>query len=150
MADKLVRLAEDMSIIRRYVDMGDGTHAPTGASVAAPLSTGGLLTRRVIATADTNLNVVKASAGQIYGIELVNAAAYPVFVKLYNKATAPNLAADTPVMTIQVPAGGVREINRPAGVTFPLGIAYAATKAVADTDTTALVAADVVGSINYF
>lgn len=119
------------------------------AVAVVPGTTGGLLTRKVIATADTNAAVVKGSAGQVFGVELANNAAYAVFVKFFNKATLPTVGTDVPVWTIQVPAGGRAEINRPAGVSFAAGIGMCAVKLVADNDVTPLVAADVVGSVHY-
>ncbi len=119
-------------------------------SVSMAIATsGGLLNRRLIATADTNAALVKAGATQVYGIEMANNAAYAVFLKLFNKVSAPVPGTDVPVWTIQIPAGGRAEINRPAGVEFPLGLGISATKLVADNDTTALVAADLVGTVSY-
>lgn len=150
MADKLVNLPDDWSVVRRYIDMLDGSWAERLAIVMTPASSGGLLIKKVIAAATTNATVVKAAAGQVFGMEFANNAAYPVFVKLFNKVAAPTPGTDTPVWTIQIPAGGRAEINRPAGVAFSLGIGYTITKLVDDTDVTAVALADVVGTINYF
>jgi hypothetical protein len=119
------------------------------AVVVKPETSGGTSGAKIIAAASTNATSIKASAGQIFGIELANNAAYAVFLKLYNKASAPTVGTDTPVRTIQIPAGGRCEINRPLGFAFSTGIAYAITKLVADADTTVVVADDLVGSIDY-
>jgi len=114
-----------------------------------PSSSGGCTPARVIAAASTNATSVKASAGQVYGWALFNQAAYDVFVKLYNKASAPTVGTDTPVMTLKVPAGGgvVEDIG--SGIAFGTGIALAITKLIADSDTTVLVANDCIANLWY-
>jgi hypothetical protein len=71
------------------------------------------------------------------------------FVKLYNKATAPTVGTDVPLMIIPVPAavGGVPGVAQISpgfnGYRFALGLGIAITGAVADTDTTAVAAGQV-------
>lgn len=145
----------DGSVVPYCVDATTGqptaiTSVGGAVSVAAaPPTSGGLLIKRILATADTNAAIIKASAGQVFGIEIGNTAAYGVFVKLFNKATLPSAAADTPVMIVHVPAGGRAEVNRPAGVEFATGIGVVAVKGSADLDATVLVAGDIVGSVHY-
>jgi hypothetical protein len=101
---------------------------------------------RINAAASTNATSLKASAGQIYSIDVYNPAAYTVFLKLYNKASAPTVGTDTPVMTIPVAAGGGYSKTWPMGFPFSTGIAYAITKLQADSDTTVVVAGDLTGN----
>lgn len=122
----------------------------TGSSVIKPTTSGGVSTWKVITAASTNAGVVKASAGQVYGIQMVNTAAYAIFVKLYNKATAPTVGTDVPVFVVGIPAGGRCEVTRPHGLPFAAGIAVAITKLSADTDTTVIAVGDLVGSVEYF
>lgn len=94
--------------------------------------------------ATTNATSVKASAGTVYSVTASNTSASPRYVKLYNKASAPTVGTDVPVLTIPVPAGGA--INVPFGATghrFATGIALAITANAADSDTTAVVASEV-------
>ena len=94
--------------------------------------------------ATTNATSVKASAGTVYSITVSNTAASPRYVKLYNKASAPTVGTDVPVLTIPVPAGGA--VNIPFGATghrFATGIALAITANAADSDTTAVGASEV-------
>lgn len=94
--------------------------------------------------ATTNAASVKASAGTVYSITVSNTAASPRYVKLYNKASAPTVGTDVPVLTIPVPAGGV--VNVPFGTTghrLATGIALAITANAADSDTTAVGASEV-------
>lgn len=111
---------------------------------------GGVTQFRRLATADTNLAVVKASAGRVYGFSIFNNSASAKFVKLYNKATAPVVASDVPLRTIMVPAGGIAAYHVGMGLAgFSAGIAIAATGAVADTDSTALALNDLIIQIDY-
>lgn len=106
----------------------------------------GATASRINAAASTNATSLKASAGQLYTIDVYNAAAYAVFLKLYNKASAPTVGTDTPVMTIPVSAGGGYSKTWPMGLPFATGIAYAITKLQADSDTTVVVAGDLTGN----
>jgi len=109
----------------------------------------GLTQTRVVAAATTNATSLKASAGNIAAIDLFNVAAYMVFLKLYNKASAPTVGTDTPVWTIPIPASGGFSIDFSQGEYFSTGIAFAITKLQADSDTTVLVAGDVTGRIKW-
>lgn len=91
----------------------------------------------------TNATVVKASAGNVYQVDVTNLTAGPVYVKFYNKASAPTVGTDTPVLTIPVPAtvAGtppyVVEFGM-AGKRFTTGVAYAITGAIGQADATAI------------
>lgn len=91
--------------------------------------------------ATTNATSVKGSAGTLYGLACSNAGAAAAFVKLYNKATAPTVGTDVPVITIPIPASSVVSLNLGTlGHRFATGIALATTNLVADSDTTAVAA----------
>jgi hypothetical protein len=96
--------------------------------------------------ATTNLTLVKAGGVKLTGGFLRNRAAAEKYVKLYDKASAPVPANDTPLITIGLPAGayiGVGDIMGAYGMKFVNGFAYSITGAYADADTTAVAAADV-------
>lgn len=114
-----------------------------------PGAANGVTMQRVTAAGSTNATSIKASNGNIYGWSLFNTAAYIVYVKFYNKASAPTVGTDTPVFIIGVPAGGSKDFNSSVGMSFSTGVAYAITKGVTDADTTATLANDLVGVINY-
>jgi hypothetical protein len=104
---------------------------------------------RVVAAASTNATNLKASAGSIAEVDLYNVAAYTVFVKFYNKASSPTVGTDTPVWTVPIAAGGGYSKSFVRGKAFSTGISYAITKLQADSDTTAVAAGDVTGSLEY-
>ncbi len=115
-----------------------------------PQTSGGLTIYRVLWPGNATGVTIKTSAGQIYGGYLFNVATTVRFVKLYNKATAPTVGTDTPVMTLCVPAGGGATFNWDKGIAFSSGIGVGVTNLVGDSDTTAPTANDVTINLFYF
>lgn len=102
--------------------------------------------RILTAAADTNATSAKASAGNVHHIAGYNAAAALRYLKLYNKASAPTVGTDTPLMTLALPGQTAFEFSFPdGGRYFSTGIAYGLTTGVADNDTGALTSGDVLG-----
>jgi len=111
---------------------------------------GGSTITRVQSAATTNATSVKASAGQLYHCPLYNNGAAVAYVKFYNKASAPTVGTDTPVAVIGIAPSGSRDVSfADVGAYFGTGIAYAITGGAADSDTTAVAAAQVVGACTY-
>jgi len=83
---------------------------------------------RITSTASTGSpTVAKSSAGDIGTFFGQNGAAI-TYLQLYNKASAPTIGTDTPVLTFPIPANA--PFNAPAGLAstyFGTGIAYAFT-----------------------
>jgi len=113
-----------------------------------PKTSGGLTVYRNISLLATGINV-KNSAGQIYGYYLGNTSASPRYIKLYDKVTAPTVGTDTPLITIFLPAGAAANESFGNGIAFVNGIGIAATQLVADSDTTAPAANDVISNLFY-
>lgn len=98
-------------------------------------------TYNVVTAASTNAAVVKGSAGALYELTVSNVTATPVFVKFYNKATAPTVGTDVPVLTVPVAANATESIQfGTVGKHFATGIGIAATAGAAATDTAVAVA----------
>ena len=94
-----------------------------------------------VSAASTNATSVKASAGNLFEITASNVTATATFVKLYNKASAPTVGTDVPVLTISVPANTTVAMQFGSqGKRFATGIALAVTAAAAATDAAAAVA----------
>lgn len=107
---------------------------------------------RLLSAASTNATSLKASAGQIGFIYAVNLNAAVRYLKLYNKASAPTVGTDTPIATLPIPAsttGAGFMISIPGGVNFTTGIAYALTTGVADADTGAVAANEIILFMGY-
>jgi hypothetical protein len=107
-----------------------------------PGTSGGVTMSHLLAAASTNGTVLKGSSGQLYGAAIYNNAAYPVYMRFYNTASAPTVGTTTIVYEVPVQAGTEREVHSDEGLAFSSGIAYSLTKGIADTDTTATAAND--------
>lgn len=100
--------------------------------------------------ADETEEEIKATAGKIYGWFMYNDGASEVYVKFYN-ATAANVTVGTttPVLTVPLPASSAANIEFTNGIPFSTAICIAATTGVADADTAAPAANQVVANIFY-
>lgn len=100
--------------------------------------------------ATTNLTSVKATAGTLYSMKAYNAGTAVAYVKLYNKASAPVVASDVPIMVFKIPIDDHINIDfSSVGMRFTTGIAFAITGLKADTDATAVAAAQVKLALSY-
>lgn len=126
------------------------TGCSAGSTVGlVPQTTGGLTLAHTVSAGSTNATSLKGSAGQVYEVCVNSNAAYPVFLKLFNKATAPTVGTDTPVKDIEAQAGVPACMRTEEGFTFATGIAWALTKGIADSDATAVLASDATVEISY-
>lgn len=88
--------------------------------------------------ASTNATSVQARATRLEFVSCISESATVCHLKLYDKASAPNVGVDTPVMSIKIPAsttaaGVVKSF--PTGVQFRVGLAFAITAGALDSDT---------------
>ena len=112
-------------------------------------STNGNTTVSLNSAATTNATLVKASAGNVYGVCIMNTSAAIKYVRFFNKASAPTVGTDVPIVVIAIPAGQSIQTAWGLGFSFSTGIAYAITNAATVLDATAVAAGDVQLSINY-
>lgn len=115
----------------------------------SPAVGGGWSISRLLSAATTNATNAKASAGIVGGWYAYNANASVRYLKLYNKATSPTVGSDTPVMTIPIPAGAAANVEFGNGINFATGIGYATTTGVADADTGAVAANEIIINLFY-
>jgi len=153
-----------------WARIGDATNGPaavkaasTSAAAADPALTVSLSPNLPVPTvhtleaaATTNATSVKASAGRITALVLTSplVTATVRFFKLYNKASAPTVGTDIPVMTVPFVTaatnGGSVSLNiSDLGIYFSTGIAYAITALATTADTTAVAAGEVKVYMNY-
>lgn len=93
---------------------------------------------------------VKASAGKLYGYYFQNRAAAERFVKIYNNTAAgTTVGTTTPFITISLETDQGLHIEFSHGIPMSTGITIAATTGVADADTGAPGANDIVGFVLY-
>lgn len=95
----------------------------------------------LVTAASTNLTAWRTSSLNFFEMTVFNPSAATVFVKLYNKASAPVVASDVPVVVIPVLAGQSYSVEYGRnGKRFSLGLGLAVTGAAAVTDATAVAA----------
>lgn len=125
--------------------------AVIGYTALGVKTTGGATAAKLISAATTNATALKASAGTLYTVHIFNSGGTPCYLKFYNKASAPTVGTDVPVLVIGVPAGASIDAGIPEsiGVAFATGIAYAITGGIADNDTTAVALNQVALSLTY-
>lgn len=105
-------------------------------------------TFRRTSTADTNKAVAVESDATLNGIIVANGSAEARYVKLYNKASAPALGSDTPVIVVACPAANTIQLQG-INESFSKGIALAITKKQVDTNEEAVAAGDVSLTLQY-
>lgn len=117
----------------------------TMPSVVVSASTPATPTQSIInSAATTNATSVKATAGNVYGVVASNTSASIRYLKFYNKASAPTVGTDVPIITCVLPAGSTQHFNFGAlGIRFTIGIALAITAGAADSDTAVIAASEV-------
>lgn len=110
----------------------------------------GVLVSRVVSANTTNSTSVKAKFGKVVGWKCSNVNAATRYLKVYDKATAPTVGTDTPVLTIGIPpAGGDCYGLLPDGIDFTNGIGLGIVTGAADNDTTAPAAGEIVINLFY-
>lgn len=114
------------------------THAVTGSgnfTITPAAGTGYALT----STASTNAANFRSTPATLSEVAAFNPTAATVYVKLYNKATAPTLASDVPVLVIPLaPNQGASLEFGPIGKRFSNGISIAITAGPLNTDAVAV------------
>ncbi len=121
-------------------------------TVDKPVASGGLSMHKTISAASDNATNVKASAGQLYAVQVFNTNASARYLKLYDKATAPTVGTDTPVKTLLIPGnitGAGMVLNWDKGLEFTAGIGFGLTTGIADSDTNAVAANEIAVDLDY-
>jgi anti-sigma factor ChrR (cupin superfamily) len=121
----------------------------TGQIGQVPLTSGGLSISRKLSAASTNATNVKSGAGQVYAVHCMNTNAALRYLKLYDKASAPTVGTDTPVITVPLPTNVPIAIQPACGIAFANGIGFAMTTGIADSDATAVAANEIVLNLLY-
>lgn len=115
------------------------------------IATGGYTPGKLVSAAGTNATVIKAAPGTLGLLTASNVNAAPRYVKVYNSA-APVVGVTVPVFTFLIPGNAAGTgtnipIATAKGVNFDVGISFALTTGVADADTGAVAAGEIV--VNY-
>lgn len=119
-----------------------------------PYTTGGLSIFRSLDLDETE-EAVKATAGQVYSCWVTNTSDSTRFLKFYNATTAnTTVGTTTPLITIGIPGNTSDDVSGVFtgggyGITFDTAITVAATTGVADNDTGAPGANEVIVNVFY-
>lgn len=118
-------------------DLGAARMTPNRQLIVTPRphTSGGLTIFRSLDLDETE-EEIKATAGQLYGYYFANTNASARYLKFYN-ATAANVTVGTttPVLTFYLPPTSAGHIEFSHGIPFSTAITAAATTGVADNDT---------------
>lgn len=124
-----------------------GSVSVSGTAVTTPATPTAL---NFNSAATTNATIVKSTAGTLYSIYVSNSNAAARYLKLYNKATAPVVGTDVPIIVIPIPAtDSVILTFGSMGHRFLLGIGLATTTGMIDTDTTAVAVSEIKAVVQY-
>jgi hypothetical protein len=116
-------------------------------TVAPSATTEGLDVFRTL-DADETEEEVKSSPGKLYGWFIYNDAATEAYVKFYNANLATTVVGTTvPLMTVPIPAGAAANVEFTNGIRFSTALCIAATTGVADADTGAPAANQVIANV---
>lgn len=103
-----------------------------------------LTARLLSAAASDNATIVIARRCVVNTIQGHNAKASAVYLKIYDKATAP-ASTDTPRRTIYLPASSSFVFDFASGLEFTAGLGYRIVTDNADAGVTAVAAGDILG-----
>ena len=136
-----------------YVNATTNRALVDALSTSIPATSGGLSAYQAVSAASNNADTVKASAGQVYSVQVFNNSGNIGYLKFYNKASAPAPATDTPIKTILIPAntlgsGAVFDFGN-LGLQFATGIAIAIVAGIATNNNTSVAANAMVANIDY-
>lgn len=133
------------------VGIDQTTPGTTNAVQDIPATAGGLSKFHLVGAASDNATNVKASAGQVYSITAFNLNASPRYLKFHNTAGTPT-AGTAITDTFLIPgntAGAGLVLNVDKGIAFSTGIGITIVTGIADNNTTAISASEVVVNIYY-
>lgn len=106
-------------------------------------------TYEVVSAASTNAALIKSGAGVVTGWMCGNTAAAIRYVKLYDKGSSPSPGSDTPFWVIFLPALSGSNAFPIHPLHFTNGLGIAIVTGIANNDSSATAANDVVASISY-
>lgn len=130
-----------------YVEQGNLDPALDQVAVGTRAS-GGASYYHLVSAATTNATVVKASAGTLYGWQVINTNANPRYLKFHDASSTPTAGAAV-VFPLGLPGGGGAAVSSLCGVAFATGIAFTTVTGSADSDTAAVGVGDLVIALWY-
>tara|TARA_R110001592_G_scaffold85153_1_gene251484 strand:+ start:10210 stop:10632 length:423 start_codon:yes stop_codon:yes gene_type:complete len=120
---------------------------PKSMSMPNQYGFGGIENYMVISAATTNEAFLKKGKGSFYGISLTNTGASDAYIRIFDKASAPVSASDTPIAIFAMQADSVNNFFLPIPVGLKNGLAINITGLATTGDATAVATNQVVGSV---
>ena len=119
--------------------------ATLGIAASNSSNTVGNVVRLAASAATTNATLVKAGASKLVSVVGYNASTAVKYLRIYNKATAPMVGTDTPLLVFAMPPSASFQFDlSDIGFYCPTGLGFAITNASALLDATVIAANDVV------
>lgn len=136
-----------VSTVSTLAAISAGTNAIGDVGIQYRASaTGGATPASILSPATPAATSIKASAGRLISLVLVNSAATVRSVKFWNTAVGSvTLGTTAAIFEIDIPPSGLLQFQLPGGIGFATAITYAVTGAKGLTDNTAITANDVSG-----
>lgn len=135
--------ADDVGSVKyqrvKLVPGGDGAVNLSGCTNFSYLSA---------ASANQDSQVVKASAGTLYGMSVTNSNTSARYIKVYNVASSPT-SGSTVYRRYMIPAGGGIREEFPYGIVFATGISLRLTTGAADSNAAAVAADEIMVNMEY-
>ena len=119
--------------------------ATLGIAASNSSNTVGNVVRLAASAATTNATLVKAGASKLVSVVGYNTSTAVKYLRIYNKATAPTVGTDTPLLVFAMPPSASFQFDLGnIGFYCPTGLGFAITNASALLDATVIAANDVV------
>lgn len=131
-----------------WVSMATKLDATNDTVGIGPQTTGGLTTYHLVSAGSTNASSVKASAGQLYGWYIYNSNAAARKVAFHNTAGTPSAGASIFFSLVIPPSSGANVFSA-IGIPFSTGIGITTVTGLADSDSAAVAANDLIINLFY-
>ena len=112
-------------------------------------TSGALFARVTSASGAPAATAIKAATGKLKSYDLYNSGTI-AYLKLFNTTATVTVGTTVPDAVIVLPATSKAALDLSCGINFQSGLQYAITGGAGDSDTTALTAAQVVGTLSYY
>lgn len=113
-----------------------------------PNTSGGLTTYHLVSAGSTNATVVKNSAGQLFGWYIYNSNAAARKVAFHNASSTPTAGASI-FFTLMIPPSSGANVFSDIGIPFSTGISITTVTGLADNDSAAVAANDLIINLFY-
>ena len=132
----------------QWVSLATKLDATNDTVGIGPQTTGGLTTYHLVSAATTNATNIKASAGQLYGWYIYNSNAAARKVAFHNSASTPTAGASVFFSLVIPPSSGANVFSA-IGIPFSSGIGITTVTGLADSDSAAVAANDLIINLFY-